>query len=92
MAYSIQFYNALVQTEIEGWPAGINASFIRIAEQMEESGPNLGLPYTKPFGDGLFEIRAKGGHGRNRPGVFLHTDRPAHRDPARLHQEVAADA
>ncbi len=63
MAYSIEFYNAAVLAEVDGWPAGINASFTRIAEQMVESGPNLGLPYTKPFGDGLFEIRARGEEG-----------------------------
>ena len=66
MTYSIDFFNAGVQTEVEGWPAGINASFTRIAEQMVESGPNLGLPYTKPLGDGLFEIRAKGDEGIGR--------------------------
>ena len=66
MTYSIEFYNASVQAEIEGWPTGINASLNRIAEQMEESGPNLGLPYTRPFGDGLFEIRAKGEEGIGR--------------------------
>lgn len=60
MTYSIDFYNVGVRAEVEGWPAGINASFTRIAEQMVESGPNLGLPYTRPFGDGLFEMRAKG--------------------------------
>lgn len=27
---------------------------------MMTSGPNLVMPYTRPFGDGLFEIRAKG--------------------------------
>jgi phage-related protein len=66
MVYSIKFYSRSVQSEIEGWPAGINASFTRIAEQMVESGPNLGLPYTRPFGDGLFEIRAKGEEGIGR--------------------------
>jgi len=66
VTYSIDFFNAGVQTEVEGWPAGINASFTRIAEQMVESGPNLGLPYTKPLGDGLFEIRAKGDEGIGR--------------------------
>lgn len=66
MNYSIQFYSASVQAEINDWPSGINASFTRIAEQMVESGPNLGLPYTKPFGDGLFEIRAKGEEGIGR--------------------------
>ncbi len=66
MAYSIEFYNAAVLAEVDGWPADINASFTRIAEQMVESGPNLGLPYTKPFGDGLFEIRARGEEGIGR--------------------------
>lgn len=66
MSYSIHFYNASVQAAIEDWPAGINASFTRIAEQMLESGPNLGMPYTRPFGDGLFEIRAKGEEGIGR--------------------------
>lgn len=66
MTYSLQFYSPSVQKEIDGWPAGIYASFVRIAEQMMESGPNLGLPYTRPFGDGLFEIRAKGEEGIGR--------------------------
>ena len=30
------------------------------------SGPNLGLPYTRSFGDGLFEIRAQGKEGIGR--------------------------
>lgn len=66
MTYHIEFFNVAVQAEIAGWPAGINASFTRIAEQMVASGPNLGLPYTRPLGDGLFEIRAKGREGIGR--------------------------
>lgn len=66
MTYAIEFYNSSVQAEIDGWPVGIHASFTRIAIQMEESGPNLGLPYTKPFGEGLFEIRARGAEGIGR--------------------------
>ena len=66
MTYSIFFYNDSVEADIAGWPAGLNACFTRIAEQMVESGPNLGLPYTRPFGDGLFEIRAKGAEGIGR--------------------------
>jgi len=66
MKFSIEFFNARVQKEILSWPTGIAASFTRIAEQMVESGPNLGLPYTKPLGDGLFEIRAKGVEGIGR--------------------------
>ena len=66
MIYSIEFYNDSVLMEIEEWPVGINASFTRITEQMIVSGPNLGMPYTKAFGGGLFEIRAKGAEGIGR--------------------------
>jgi phage-related protein len=66
MNYQLLFFNAKVQASIEAWPAGISASFVRIAEQMVISGPNLGMPYTRPFGDGLFEIRAKGAEGIGR--------------------------
>jgi len=66
MTYFLHFYNASVQADINDWPSGINASFTRITEQMVVSGPNLGLPYTKAFGEGLFEIRAKGEEGIGR--------------------------
>jgi phage-related protein len=66
MNYAIEFFNASVQAEIEDWPPGINASFTRIAEMMVEHGPNLGLPYTKAFSEGLFEIRARGSEGIGR--------------------------
>ncbi|MCL2161787.1 MAG: type II toxin-antitoxin system RelE/ParE family toxin [Betaproteobacteria bacterium] len=66
MSYTIAYYNASVQATIDEWPTGISASYVRIVEQMGVSGPNLGLPYTRPFGDGLFEIRAKGEEGIGR--------------------------
>jgi phage-related protein len=66
MNYQLEFFNSKVQASIEAWPSGINASFVRIAKQMMTSGPNLGMPYTRPFGDGLFEIRAKGAEGIGR--------------------------
>jgi phage-related protein len=66
MRYQLQFFNPKVQAGIDAWPSGINASFVRIAEQMVIFGPNLGMPYTRAFGDGLFEIRAKGEEGIGR--------------------------
>lgn len=66
MSYTIEFFNLSVQAEVEEWPPGINASFTRIAERMVEHGPNLGMPYTKAFGEGLFEIRARGAEGIGR--------------------------
>lgn len=66
MSYTIEFFNEAVQAEVETWPSGINANFSRIAEMMVEHGPNLGLPYTRAFGDGLCEIRARGIEGVGR--------------------------
>lgn len=66
MRFDILFFNEKVQAEIEAWPAGIAASFARISRQMEISGPHLGMPYTRAFGEGLFEIRARGAEGIGR--------------------------
>jgi phage-related protein len=66
MNYQILFFALSVQALIEKWPVGIYAGFVRIAEQMVVSGPNLGMPYTKAMGDGLFEIRARGAEGIGR--------------------------
>jgi phage-related protein len=66
MNYEILFFASSVRTSIEKWPMGIFASFVRITEQMVISGPNLGMPYTKAMGEGLFEIRARGSEGIGR--------------------------
>ena len=66
MNFQILFFATSVQALIEKWPVGIYASFVRIAEQMAVSGPNLGMPYTKAMGEGLFEIRARGSEGIGR--------------------------
>lgn len=66
MNYTIEFYSESVGSAILEWPAGIHANFTRIAEMMVEYGPNLGMPYTRAFGDGLFEIRARGTEGIGR--------------------------
>lgn len=66
MHYSIEFYNETVMADVMAWPAGIRANFTRITERMIDTGPNLGMPYTRAMGDGLFEIRAKGPEGIGR--------------------------
>ncbi|NTU69003.1 MAG: type II toxin-antitoxin system RelE/ParE family toxin [Chlorobiaceae bacterium] len=75
MSYRILFYNESVQDEISEWPKGVLASFLRITERIEISGPNLGLPYTRAFGNGLFEIRAKGPEGIGRAFFCCIVDR-----------------
>jgi phage-related protein len=64
--WQLSYYNARVARVIEAWPSGIRASFLRIAETMREHGPDLGMPHTRPIGNGLFEMRAKGREGIGR--------------------------
>jgi phage-related protein len=64
--YSIEYFNPKVLSEIEAWPADILASYARIVELLIEHGPNLRLPYSRPFGEGLFELRPHGGSGIGR--------------------------
>ncbi|MDF0678176.1 MAG: type II toxin-antitoxin system RelE/ParE family toxin [Nitrosomonas sp.] len=60
VAWTITLYNEKVEAETLALPPGILANFLRIAELIEEFGPDLGRPHTAPLGKGLFEIRAKG--------------------------------
>ncbi len=66
MKWHISFYSHKVESETLSFPTGILANFLHIAEMIEEFGPALGVPYTKPLGDGLFEVRAKGKEGIGR--------------------------
>ncbi len=63
MPWTITFYSEKVEAETLALPPSILANFLRIAELIEEFGPNLGRPHTAPLGQGLFEIRAKGREG-----------------------------
>ncbi len=81
MDWEIIYYNGKVQDTINNWPVGIRAFYARVTERIELFGPNLGMPFTRSMGKGLFEIRAKGkeGIGRaffctivNRKVVVLH--------------------
>lgn len=71
MSYTLEFFAPEVKADILAWPSGIRASFFRIAGRMKEFGPDLGLPYTRAMGGGLFEIRAQGAEGIGR--VFFCT-------------------
>ena len=66
MPYRLEFYNSNVHNDLLAWPAGIAASFAAISLRMVEHGPNLGLPYTRAMGEGLFEVRARGVEGIGR--------------------------
>lgn len=63
MPWKIQFYNASVKEAVNKLHPTIKAKFEAIKDNMLEVGPNLGMPFTKAMGKGLFEIRAKGQAG-----------------------------
>ena len=70
MSWEIEFYNKDVYAACMKWPAGIKGRLIKIVNMMKEHGADLGMPHTKPLGDGLFEIRAKSKEGIGRAFFF----------------------
>ncbi len=66
MDWEILYYNEDVQEVVNTWPVGIRAYYARITERMQSFGPNLGMPFTRSLGQGLFEIRARGKEGIGR--------------------------
>lgn len=66
MDWEILYYDEQVQELINDWPIGIRAFYARVTERMAVFGPNLGMPFTRSMGNGLFEIRAKGKEGIGR--------------------------
>lgn len=71
MHWKVTFFSGEVEDEINSLSAGFVARFVRYAERMEIYGPNLGMPHTRPMGDGLFELRLKAAEGITR--VFFCT-------------------
>ena len=64
--WTIQFFNKRVQKDINKWPVGIYADFLRITELMVEHGADLKMPISKALGKGLFELRCQGKEGIGR--------------------------
>lgn len=46
-----------VQSDIESWPVGIYADFLRLIHLMESHGADLRMPHSRAMGQGLFELR-----------------------------------
>lgn len=63
MAYTITYYSREVQEDIMNFPVTLQARYIGLTQRMLAYGPNLGLPHTDAFGNGLFELRLKGVEG-----------------------------
>ena len=63
MRYAIIYYSKEVEDAVFALPAMLQARYINLSGRMIEHGANLGMPHTKTFGDGLFELRLKGPEG-----------------------------
>ncbi|MBP9217493.1 MAG: type II toxin-antitoxin system RelE/ParE family toxin [Sterolibacterium sp.] len=63
MNWSVHYFNERVQREITEWPVGIYADFLRLVSLMEDHGADLRLPHSRAMGEGLFELRCRGGEG-----------------------------
>jgi phage-related protein len=66
MNYSVEYFHPRVKAEIESWPPGILADYVHILELLTEFGPQLRMPHSRALGDGLFELRPRGGEGIGR--------------------------
>ncbi|NOQ94413.1 MAG: type II toxin-antitoxin system RelE/ParE family toxin [Methylophaga sp.] len=63
MEWSIEYYSPEIEANILGLPEGILSRYFRLTDLIIEFGANLGMPHTKPIGDGLFELRVKSKEG-----------------------------
>lgn len=66
MKWKITYFNEEVQMRLLKWPKGLLAKYLRITDLMEKNGANLGMPFTKAMGNGIFEIRVKAQEGIGR--------------------------
>lgn len=67
MSWTVHFFDDGVMEHIQRWPLGIKAKFTWIVELIEQQGPReIGMPYIRALGEGLFEIRAQGKEGIGR--------------------------
>ena len=57
----------LAEPELLALPADMRARFLRIAELLEDLGPEqVGLPHVRPLGNKLWEMRMRGRDGISR--------------------------
>ena len=71
MAFNIDYYHERVYDEVQSWPVDILADYARLVELLTEHGPSLRLPHSRAFGDGLFELRPRGGAGTGRAFYYF---------------------
>jgi hypothetical protein len=61
MHFTLEYFHERVKADIQSWPVDVVADYVRLVELLVEYGPHLRLPHSRAFGEGLFELRLKGG-------------------------------
>ena len=74
--FEVLFYDAADGTEpakkfILGLDTKMRAKVLRTVQILADNGPDLREPYSKPIGDGIFELRAKVGSDISRVLYFF---------------------
>lgn len=64
MKFEVRFYETIdgknpVEDFLLGLENKMQAKMVQMMELLEEKGTDLREPYTKPLGDGIFELRCK---------------------------------
>ncbi len=65
-SWFVTYYSEAVTGSIKRWPKKLQSKYIRTIDLLEEFGPQIGMPYSKAIGNGLFEIRVKSREGIGR--------------------------
>lgn len=66
MHCTVTYFSERVKRDVLALPAGICAGYLRLLGMMEKHGVDLGMPYSRAMGDGLFELRPRGLEGIGR--------------------------
>lgn len=62
-------YHPTAEKELLKLPVTLQARLLRLIDLLEENGPDLGMPLSRPLRSGLYELRAKTGDGIAR-GIY----------------------
>jgi len=66
MNWNIEYFDSSLEQTIFSLPKGLLSRYLHITNLIQEFGANLGMPYTRAMGEGLFEIRIKSREGNVR--------------------------
>ena len=74
--WEVEFVNKTAEDEALNLSADLRAKFVYISEMLKNFGPHqVGLPYIRPLGNKLWEMRLKGKDNRARSIYILASNR-----------------